>query len=277
MKKILVPVDFSEHSEYALDVAAQLAKKYSASIVALHMMGMSEAVLTRDDSNEVMEAMFYMKLAEKRFAEFLDRPYLEGLDVETTVQNYKVFKEMDRVAEEVGADLIVMGSHGASGMKEVFVGSNTEKVVRTATVPVLVIKNKAGDFSVDKMVFASDFSLEYYPAYEKARDIAELFDCELKLLFVNTPDGFRKTSDMEARAYQFLSGGQQADLDRFEKVVYYNDNTIEDGIFSYSNRNQADMIAIPTHGRRGLAHFFTGSIGEEVVNHSDIPVITFKI
>lgn len=277
MKKILVPVDFSEHSEYALDVAAQLAKKYNASIVALHMMGMSEAVLTRDDSNEVMEAMFYMKLAEKRFAEFLDRPYLEGLDVETTVQNFKVFKEMDRVAEEVGADLIVMGSHGASGMKEVFVGSNTEKVVRTATVPVLVIKNKAGNFSVDKMVFASDFSLEYYPAYEKARDIAELFDCELKLLFVNTPDGFRKTSDMEARAYQFLSGGQQEDLDRFEKVVYYNDNTIEDGIFSYSNRNQADMIAIPTHGRRGLAHFFTGSIGEEVVNHSDIPVITFKI
>ena len=277
MKKILVPVDFSQHSEYALEVAAQLAKKYNASIVALHMMGMSEAVLTRDDSNEVMEAMFYMKLAEKRFTEFLDKPYLKGIEIETTVQNFKVFKEMDRIAEEVNADLILMGSHGSSGMKEVFVGSNTEKVVRTSNVPVLVIKNQAGTFSVDKMVFASDFSTEYFPAYEKARDVARLFESEFILLYVNTPDGFRKTSDMEARAYQFLSGGGQEDLDRFPSVVYYNDNTIEDGIFSYSNRNQADMIAIPTHGRRGLAHFFTGSIGEEVVNHSDIPVITFKI
>lgn len=277
MKKILVPVDFSEHSEYALEVAAQLANKYNASIVALHMMGMSEAVLTRDDSNEVMEAMFYMKLAEKRFAEFLDKPYLKGIDIETTVQNYKVFKEMDRLAEELDADLIVMGSHGASGMKEVFVGSNTEKVVRTSNVPVLVIKNKPGSFNINKMVFASDFSLEYFPAYKQARDIAKLFDSKFDLLFVNTPDGFRKTSDMEARAYQFLSGGDQEDLDRFPDVVYYNDNTIEDGIFSYSNRNHTDMIAIPTHGRRGLAHFFTGSIGEEVVNHSDIPVITFKI
>lgn len=277
MKKILVPVDFSEHSEYALEVASQLAKKYNAKIVALHMMGLSEAVLTRDDSNEVMEAMFFMKLAEKRFEEFLEKPFMEGIEVETTVQNYKVFKEMDRIAEELGADLIVMGSHGSSGMKEVFVGSNTEKVVRTAKVPVLVIKNKAESFKVDKMVFASDFSLEYFPAYQQARDIAKLFDSEFDLLYINTPEGFRKTSDMEARAYQFLSGGGQEDLDLFPKVVYYNDTTIEDGIFSYSNRNQTDMIAIPTHGRRGLAHFFTGSIGEEVVNHSDIPVITFKI
>ena len=68
-----------------------------------------------------------MKLAEKRFSEFLDQPYMEGIPVETTVQNYKEFHEIDSVAQEFGADLIVMGSHGSTGLKEVFVGSNTEK------------------------------------------------------------------------------------------------------------------------------------------------------
>src|SRR5690606_41827799 len=67
------PVDFSEPSGYALEVAATLAKKYNAEIVALHMMGLTEAVVTREENKEIFEAIYYMKLAEKRFAEFLDK------------------------------------------------------------------------------------------------------------------------------------------------------------------------------------------------------------
>ena len=91
MKKILIPVDFSEHSEYALEVAATLAKKHKASLVVLHMMGLHEAVLTRDESQEMFEAIYYLKLAEKRFSDFLNKDYLKGITVETTVQNYKEF------------------------------------------------------------------------------------------------------------------------------------------------------------------------------------------
>lgn len=277
MKKILVPIDFSEHSEYALEVAAQLAKKYDAEIVALHMMGLSEAVLTKDDSQEVFEAMYYMKLAEKRFSEFLNKDYLKDIAVQTTVQNYKVFTEIDALAEEHDADLIVMGSHGSSGLREVFVGSNTEKVVRTTKIPVLVIKNQIANFAADQMVFACDFSLDYIPAFKKARKFAEMFGSEFKLLYINTPERFKRTSEMEERAFKFLTEAGGNHIDLHEQINYFCDTTIEDGIFTFSNVHGVDAILIPTHGRRGLAHFFSGSIGEELVNHSSIPVVTFKI
>ena len=136
MQKILVPVDFSEHSEYALEVAAAMAKQSGSEILLLHMMGLSEAVLTKDSSQEAAEAHYDMKLTSKRFGEFLDKDYLQGIKVQEMVQNYKIFSEINEVALEAKADLIVMGSHGTSGLSSIFVGSNTEKVVRTSQVPV---------------------------------------------------------------------------------------------------------------------------------------------
>ena len=70
MKKIIVPVDFSEYSEYALETASILAKKNNAEILVLHMLEMSEAILTRAGTDMQMETMFFLKLAEKKFEEF---------------------------------------------------------------------------------------------------------------------------------------------------------------------------------------------------------------
>jgi nucleotide-binding universal stress UspA family protein len=277
MKKILVPVDFSEHSEYALEVAATLAKKYNAEIVTLHMMGLTQNMVNKDDSQGVFEAMYHMKLAKKQFEDLLDKDYLKGIKVQSTVQNYKVFNELDAVAKEQKAYLIVMGSHGSSGMKEVFVGSNTEKVVRSSSVPVLVIKNRIINFKVEKMVFACDFSLEFVPAFKKARELAKTFQSDLQLVYINTPERFTRSSEMEARAFKFLTHSADDAIEYYDDIKYYCDTTVEDGIFSFSNNYNANVIAVPTHGRSGLAHFFTGSIGEELVNHSDIPVLTFKI
>lgn len=278
MKTILVPIDFSDHSEYALEVAATLAKRHGASLVALHMMGLSQAVLTKDESQEVFEAMYYMKLAEKRFSDFLDKPYLEGIQVETTVQNYKLFHEIDDVAKEFHADLIVMGSHGSSGLKEVFVGSNTEKVVRTSEIPVLVVKHKMSDFHADNVVFANNFNKESIPSFQKAKTMFDAFGADLHLVYINTPgDGFRSSQEMEERVAEFLAeAGVDGQIEPSD-VSYYSAYSIEEGLFAFSNKIHADLIAIPTHGRRGLAHFFSGSISEDLVNHSDLPVMTFKM
>ena len=61
------------------------------------------------------------------------------------------------------------------------------------------------------------------------------------------------------------------------KVEIYNDYNVEKGILNYSEKINADAIGIPTHGRKGLSHFFMGSIGEDIANHSNIPTVTFKI
>ena len=66
-------------------------------------------------------------------------------------------------------------------------------------------------------------------------------------------------------------------LDNMKNVHYQADYSVERGIINFSNKVGADIIAIPTHVRKGIAHFFTGSVGEDFANHSALPVITFKI
>lgn len=278
MKKILVPVDFSQHSEYAMEVAASIAKKHNSEIIAVHMMGLSEAVVTRDESKEVFEAMYYMKLAEKRFDEFLDKDYLEGVKVTDTVHNYKNFSELNDLAQEFHADLIIMGSHGSSGLKEVFVGSNTEKVVRTSEIPVLVIKHRAEIFNPQFGIFACDFLEDSIGPYKRAQKMFDALGIKMQMLYVNLAGDFRSTREIEKRILNFLkNAGEVNPLESLNKVIQYNEYSVEGGIFGYSQVSNADIIALPTQGRQGLAHFFSGSIGENVVNHSDLPVLTFKI
>mgnify|MGYP000229733746 CR=1 FL=1 len=202
MKKILVPVDFSEYSENALKVASEIAKKQNAEIVAVHMLGLSEAVITKEDNS--MEGMFFLKLTQKRFAEFLDKDYLEGLTIHQTVKNYQVFSEIDDVAKEHNADLIVMGSHGSSGLSEVFVGSNTEKVVRTASVPVLVIKEDTS-FNASNAVFACDFHLESLEVFKRITAFFKALDIKVNLMYVNIPgESYYSTEEIEQRIVNFL-------------------------------------------------------------------------
>ena len=92
MKKILVPVDFSECSEYALEVASNLAKEYNAEIIALHML-ISDTP-SASTAKEMPDGMYYIKLAEKRFEEFLDKDYLEGVPIRDAVYNYKNFNNL---------------------------------------------------------------------------------------------------------------------------------------------------------------------------------------
>lgn len=278
MKKILVPIDFSEHSEFALEVAAMIAKKQKAEILVIHMMGLSEAVINKDEARKVMEAVYYMKLAQKRFTEFLDKDYLKGLKVTDMVHNYKVFSELNDIAQELKIDLIIMGSHGSSGLSEIFVGSNTEKVVRSSEIPVLVIKNRIKDFQFENVVFGCDFDSEGINTYRKAMKFFSLFNARVHLLYINLPaERFRSTAEMEERVREFIFEADHGSFDNLENVVYRANYSVEEGIFTYCNKINADVVAVATHGRRGLSHFFFGSIGEDIANHSDIPVITFKI
>lgn len=277
MKRILIPIDFSEYSENALEVAASIAKKFSAEMIVLHMLGLSESVFTKDESQEFMEAQYYLKLAKKRFNAFLDKPYLRDIKIFQTVQNYKDFKEINNIVKEQEIDLVVMGSHGTSGFSGFFVGSNTEKVVRTCDAPVLIIKKRIEDFKINEGVFACDFKVENIDAYNKAIKFFNKFGANVHLVYVNLPNqNFKSTAETKAEIDLFMSIVHHGDTPRYEKVVYLNDYSIEDGIFNYAKSINADIIVIPTHGRKGLVHFFKGSIGEDVANHASLPVLTIK-
>ncbi|MDT0605755.1 universal stress protein [Croceitalea rosinachiae] len=273
MKRIVVPIDFSEQSETALKLAATLAKKSNAELFVLHMLELSPGIMSNTEYIPQVHIVHLIKVTEDRLTKFLDKPHLKGIKITPIIKHYKVFSEVNEVATKHKVDLIVMGSNGTDGLEEIFIGSNTERVVRNSEVPVLVVKGEVGSFKAERFVFASDFKEESIPAAKKAIAFAELLGAELKLVYINTPaDAFLSTEDTYDRISKFLN------IARIGKEVdIYNDYSVEKGILNYAESQAADMIGIPTHGRKGLSHFFMGSIGEDIANHSTIPVVTFKI
>ncbi|RSK39274.1 universal stress protein [Mangrovimonas spongiae] len=276
MKKIIVPIDFSKYSEYALEAAAVMAKQNDGEVLALHMLELSEAVLTKGSAAQSEEAIFYLKLAEKRFEEFLDRDYLNDVNVTPIVKHFKVFSEVNDVAKEHDADLIVMGSQGTSGLAEIFVGSNTEKVVRHSETPVLVLKNKLESTAFKNVLFATDFSEESIDIYKKASSKLEGMGAKVHLVYVNTPGSFLNSTEMRQKVSNFLAEAN-GNTDGMEDTSFVSDYTVEAGVLNHANSINADLVAVATHGRTGIAHFFEGSISEDIANHSILPVMTFKI
>ena len=274
MKKILVPTDFSKEAENALQVAAQLARKHGSEIFLLHMLELPlHQVDALSNHSELPEAVFFMKLAHKKFEQTMSQDYLKDVIVHETVDFNNAITGISNTCKEHDIDVIIMGSHGASGFKEMFIGSNTEKVVRTAEVPVLVIKNHHDDFKIDNFVFASDFKNDNKETFKQAATLAKAFEARIHLLFVNTASNFTTTAAAKARILDFI---KDADFDNYT-ITIYNDETVEKGILNFSHIIGADLIGISTHGRQGIAHFFNGSISEDLVNHAKRPVVTFKI
>ena len=274
MKKILVPIDFSKHAEYALKVAAQIAKKNNGEIFLLHMLELpnsgNDAI---SSSHDIPELMLFKNAAVSRMNEAMQASYLDGLKVTKIIQFEMAFDGIIKNVESHDVDLIVMGSHGARGFQEMFIGSNTEKVVRNSNVPVLVIKKEEPNFSAEKFVFASDFSDETKKPFEKVAAFAGKFNSHLDLVNINTPNNFRSTRVAEKIMSDFTTDMSAKNF----STHIYNDINVEKGILHFAKSIDADIIGMCTHGRKGISHFFNGSISEDLVNHAKRPVITFKI
>lgn len=277
MQTILVPVDFSKYSESALKVAADIARKKESELYVLHVIEVGEPIMGTgeiqvDDAN----LLFFSQLAKKKLHEFLQKDYLKGIKITNIIELGPTYHSITRNIDKFNVNLIVMGSKGSSGLEEFLIGSNTEKVVRNSSVPVLVIKNELMDVHFQKIVFVSDFDKENISSFKKAQRFAATFNAELKLMAINTHgDGFENVQKIKDTIRKFIEISGTAYEP--EDVIVYQDHKIEEGILNGAKSINADLIAIPTHGRSGLSHFFNGSIAEDVVNHSEIPVITFKI
>jgi nucleotide-binding universal stress UspA family protein len=274
MKKILIPTDFSKYADEAIEVGAQIAKKNDSEIILIHMLelpGQMNDAIT--GATSIPEIMLFKRKAEETLKNIKNRPYLAGVKVTEVVRLDGAYHGINNYNKQHDIDLIIMGSHGATGINEILVGSNTEKVVRQSETPVLVIKNKINDFKIQNIVFASDFSNEIKKPFQKVIDFAKLFESKLNLVMICTPNSFKSTSAARKIISDFVADFNMPEYS-FE---IYNENNIEKGIINYANEKDADLVAFGTHGRTGLNHFFSGSISEDLVNHAQKPVLTFRI
>lgn len=276
MKRILVPTDFSEQAENALKLAAQFASKDQLEIVLVHLLELPMQTIDPvigSRTAEMPEALFFMKLAKKRFNETVTQSYLENITVHQKVQFNTPFNGIIETCEEYDCDLIIMGSQGASGVKEMLVGSNTEKVVRNSKVPVLVIKNEHPNFSVSNFAFAIDFDAKNKVTLKKAINFSNFLGAKLHLVHISTSNKFISSDEADSYMKEYIEGTDFTDY----TLNIYNDSSVEKGILHFAKKINAELVGIATHGRKGLAHFFNGSISEDLVNHAKMPVITFRL
>lgn len=222
-----------------------------------------------------MEDVFFLKLikaTEDRMADLLNTPGLEDIKVTSSIRIGKPFEMIYEELDSGEFDMVVMGSKGASGFREMLIGSNAEKMVRRAEVPVLTVKEHEDGSSFKNIVYASTFG-EDDLFISKVKHFQELFDSTIHLLRVNTPNNFQTDLLSQKIMSRFAKAHNLSNV----TFNVYNDTIEEDGILYFAQEIDAGMIAMQTHGRTGFAHLLSGSIAEDVVNHSKYPVLTYNI
>ena len=279
MKKILVPTDFSEPAANALNLAAQIAKETDAKIYLLHIIEPIKSYVAATDG------MYIDASVEQKYIDYLrdnakeqikkviqDNNY-EDLGIEQLIALGTIFSTVNEHVDRYNIDLLIMGTQGISGLDELLIGSNTEKVVRTAHCPVLTVKNKIDLDELNKIVFATNFKKDHLIVVKHLKEFAQMFEAELTLLYVNVPNDFYTERQILKKMEEFMV---EANIDDFKFHIYSELNE-ENGMIHYAEDQDIDLIAVATHQRSGLAHLISGSIAEDVVNHATRPVLTFGL
>ena len=274
MKKIVVPTDFSECAENALRVAADVARQSKES--AIHLVHVYERPISgialefyidNRELNQIREQI------HRQMERLVRQDYLDGIEIHKHYIEKKEVWEIPNLKSFKDAELIVMGTHGIKGWQEFFIGSNTQKIVQIAECPVFAIKEHIEKFTINSMVFASNFSSEADLVFVKIKKLATMFGATVHLLRVNTDIHFETTHHsrdmMETFAGKFY-------LTQYTTNIYY-DETVEDGILRFCEKVKPDMIAIETYGRTELVHLLNPGITEHVEKHVWRPVLSVKI
>ena len=272
MKRILVPTDFSKCASSAVDMANSIAKSTGAELHFLHIAA-------------VPVDWYNMTDGEKRYPEVTKeinhcQSQLDVMVTETNAsggkavkflvfnQNYRGILEH---VKENQIDLVVMGSKGATGLKEMLIGSNTQKIVRLSPVPVLVVKESpTGVPKIDNLVFVSDFNEVMMDQFKNFVEYARLLKTKLSLLFINTPENFTDslTTKIQMGNYAMHAPGI------IENTYVFNHFDFLRGLDIFCKENHIGAIGMITHGGGTGMHLFNASLTEKVVNHTKLPVLT---
>ena len=274
MKRILVPCDFSEPSVQGIKFAVEIAAKSSGLVMLLHILEVPVMHDTMMMPVLNFETSFFNELkmkAEKHLTKLKTKFEKESVKIQSFIEIGPVQKTIERIAEEKRADLIIMGTHGTAGLMESFIGSNTEKVVRFSTVPVIAIHQSAKLSKIKNIIFPTTMEKNQTPLVSQIKKLQAFFSATLHLLMVNTPANLKRTADEKQLIEAFAKQHHLADY----TVNTRNDFTVEAGIVNFAHEVKADMIAMGTHGRKGLSHLFLGSIAENVVNRITCPTWTY--
>jgi nucleotide-binding universal stress UspA family protein len=275
MQKILVPCDFSEQSVNAFRLAADLADQTKGEIHLLHVIEvpvMHDSLLMPTLS---FEATLLKELSDN--AEHQFKKLIADFPTEIMVQSKNVFGNtslmiLDYITEN-HIELVVMGTKGASGLRELLIGSNAERIVRRSSCPVITVRTYEKLRNIKNIVFPNSLEDDQDDLVEHVKVLQGFLKASLNIVWINTPGNFTSDSITLTRLKHFANKFGFKDY----TLNIFNDKYEESGVISFAHTINADMIAMGTHGRKGINHIISGSLAEDVVNHIDCPVWTYTI
>lgn len=278
MKKILVPVDFSDVSQFGIDIAKKIAKTSKVELHLLHIITLPSHVLL-DNNGELVEdgEMDIQELKQQKIeAEIKMKNLADSLnefDTKSCICFGHVNEETVKYSKNNTTDLIVMGTHGSTGIKEYITGSHAEYVAMHASAPVFTVKCDRSEMQIKSLVFTNSFKGEVKNFPSIIKDIQKAFHAEMHLLRVNTPNTFMPDDEVLVNMKKFADEHELVDV----KYSVINDREVESGIEKYCLYNNVDVISIGSRQRTGVNKLINGCVSADLVNHVFKPIITYKI
>lgn len=283
---VLFPTDGSEGATAALDHVLEMADTHGATIHLLNVADTARDSLTQV-RGEVIDALETED--ETIVQEAADRASERGVDVTTDVVQGDPAETIVEVADTRGVDLIAMPTRGRRGLHRLLVGSTTERVVRTASVPVLTIRPDE-DVSLRYPYRGILVPTDGSPAAEEALghgiDLAAETDVDLRVLSVVDVASLCVDVRADVQLESLESGAREvveratatardAGVSPVSGAVEMAES-IHQGILDYVEDNEVDLIVVGTHGRTGFDRVVIGSVTEKLIRTSPVPVLTVR-
>jgi nucleotide-binding universal stress UspA family protein len=278
--KILCPVDFSNHSIAALDQAAKLARKDDAMLYLMHVefVAMNKPAELADYDITLSTESAKLRLEQ------IARKHLVRVRHELVVQVGWPGEVIEKAAQDLDVDLIVMATHGRTGMARLFLGSIAEHIVRTSERSVLSFGPGAAIGALKKILCPVDFDPNSISALKLGWRLAREYRAAVSLLHVvplpfepsevpveaPTPEWEQDTLAQLAKVAAENLGAKA----RCKLVVRRGDPAL--AILEVEKELRPDLIVMATHGRTGLSHMVLGSVAERTVRESTVPVLTVR-
>ncbi|EMA56160.1 universal stress protein [Halococcus thailandensis] len=283
--RILLPTDGSEAVQPAIEQALALAETYDASLYVLHVVETAgiPARVAKDELFDALESEGREAIENiHKQASRADIPHVEG-----SIANGTPYRAILKRADEHDVDLIVMGTHGRTGVERQLLGSTTERVMRRADAPVLTVQaDEATTHPYRNVLVPTDGSDCATDALELGIDVAGANGASLHLLTVVDRGDFginlrsdERTTEVNAAATDVVDDAtavaERAGIESVSGTIETG-TSIHQAIRSYVEENDVDLVVLGTHGRTGVDRYMLGSVTEKFVRTSPVPVLTAR-
>ncbi|MFT3796464.1 universal stress protein [Flavobacterium sp.] len=272
MKKILFPTDFSKNSLNAFVYALHLTKKTNAEIVTLHVYPIIagtygdyyDFIYENYDINELAQFENY-KSEVPKLRMLAEKEQCQSVRVSHILKQGDAVNEILDVAEKEKTDMIVMGTTGASGVKEVFLGTVTEKVMNHAKTLVLAVPEKARYQNVKNLLFLAELDKLQTTALKQVEQLAEPFKAHIDVLQIKGKHNDEEESLLKKWKKHFLKSD----------IYFYilASASIEDTAIDFVRLNKIDIVAMPVHEKNFFERLFLFSLSRQMAFHSQVPVL----